>query len=152
MTTRIVVDSSVIVKWFKKGEESEKESLRLRDDVLSGTVNPIMSEWVYLEVMRGLVKAGFPEDKITQAYNTLREMTDLGFMEAVPVSILLEKAKELEIRLDLYASDAVNLAPALIKSVNMLSEDKHLLRGFVKDFMEKFGLKIFRLKDFYKII
>lgn len=149
MTTRIVVDSSVIVKWFKKGEELEKEALRLRDDVLSGTVNIVMSEWVYLEVVRGLVKTGFPEDKITQAYNTLREMADLGFMEAAPVSTLLEKAKELEIRLNLYASDAVNLAPALINSMDMLSEDKHLLRRSVEDFMEKLGLKILRLKDFY---
>lgn len=105
---------------------------------------------MYLEVVRGLVKTGFSEDKIIKAYNTLREMADLGFIEVVPVSILLEKAKELEIVLNLYASDAVNLAPALVNSINMLSEDKHLFHSSVKDFIENVGLRIFNLKDFYK--
>ncbi len=151
MTTRIAIDSSVIVKWFKKGEEFEREALRLRDDVLSGTINLVMSEWVYLEVVRGLVKAGFPEDKVIQAYGVLREMADLGFIEVMPVSALLEKARELEIKLKLYASDAVNLAPALMNSVDLLSEDKHLLRTSVKDFVKKFGIKILRLRDFYHL-
>ncbi len=149
MTTKLAIDSSVIVKWFKRGEEFEEEALKLRNDVLSGVINPIISEWVYLEVIRGLVKAGFPESSIVQAYSTLREMADLGFIEAVPVSRLLNKAKELEIKLKLYASDAVNLAPALVNSINMLSEDRHLHRKSVKDFMEKLGLKILRLKDLY---
>ena len=149
MTTRIAVDSSVIVKWFKKGEEFEKEALRLRDDVLSGTVRLVMSEWVYLEVARGLVKAGFPKDKIIQVYSTLKEMVDLGFIDAVPLSSLLEKAVELEVRLRLYASDAVNLASALISSASMLTEDKHLLRKSVKSFVEKLGLKVLRLKELY---
>ena len=143
------MDSSVIVKWFKRGEEFEAEALRLRDEVLSGVITLVMSEWVYLEVVRGLVKARFPGDKITQAYNTLMEMADLGFIKVIPVSNLLGEAKELEIQLNLYASDAVNLAPALIESINMLSEDKHLLRRSVKDFLEKRGLKMSRLKDFY---
>lgn len=31
----ICVDSSVIVKWFKVGEEHEREASRLRDEALS---------------------------------------------------------------------------------------------------------------------
>lgn len=77
-------------------------------------------------------------------------MVNLGFIEAIPISDLLEKAKELEIRLRLYASDAVNLAPALINSVNMVSEDRHLLCSHVKNLMETLRLKIFRLKDLYQ--
>ena len=69
---RVTADSSVIVKWFKKGEEFEKEALKLRDDVLSGVIGLIMSEWVYLEVIRALVKAGFQEAKVVEAYSTLR--------------------------------------------------------------------------------
>ncbi len=146
---RIVVDSSVIIKWFKRGEEFEEEALRFRDDVLSETIRPIISEWVYLEVVRGLIKAGFPRGKVIQAYNTLKEMSDLVFIEVLPVSSLLDEAKNLEIELKLYASDAVNLAPAITLSLNMLSEDKHLHRKSVREFVEKRGLRIYRLKDLY---
>jgi len=41
---KFVIDSSVIVKWFKKGEEFEEEALRLRDDVLSTIINLTICE------------------------------------------------------------------------------------------------------------
>ena len=150
MTLRIAVDSSVIVKWFKKGEEFEEEALKFRDDVFSGSINAVISEWVYLEVVRGLVKIGLQENMIDRAYDTLKEAAYLGFIEVIPVSNLLDEAKKLEIRLRLYASDAVNLATALKNSINMLSEDRHLHRKSVGDYLVKRGLRVFRLKDFYK--
>lgn len=149
MSIVISVDSSVIVKWFKKGEKYEQEALKLRDDVLSTAVIPILSEWVYLEVVRGLVKALYPKDKIRQAYDTLKEMAELGFIKVISISNLLEKAKELEIELKLYSSDAISLACAIQNSTNLLSEDKHLLQKSVKDFTEKLGLKVSQLIDFY---
>ena len=150
MTLRIAVDSSVIVKWFKKGEEFEEEALKFRDDVFSGSINAVISEWVYLEVVRGLVKIGLQENMIDRAYDTLKEAAYLGFIEVIPVSNLLDEAKKLEILLRLYASDAVNLATALKNSINMLSEDRHLHRKSVGDYLVKRGLRVFRLKDLYK--
>ncbi|MEM2841651.1 MAG: type II toxin-antitoxin system VapC family toxin [Candidatus Bathyarchaeia archaeon] len=149
MSLRVCVDSSVIVKWFKKGEEHEGEALRLRDEALSSKTCPIICEWVYLEVVRALVKAGYPKGKIVEAYKILREMAELGFIKTVPVQDLLERAKELEIELNLYASDAVNLATAIINSENILTEDKHLLQDDVRSYAEKLGLKIIRLKETY---
>ena len=149
MSVMVGVDSSIIVKWFKKGEEHEKEALKLRDDTLSAIVNPILSEWVYLEVVRALVKAKYPKAKIIQSYDTLKEMAELGFIRIIPISSLLEKAKDLEIETNLYASDAVNLSTAVLNSKDMLTEDKHLLQKSVKDFMEKLGLKINGLDEFY---
>lgn len=150
MTLRIAVDSSVIVKWFKKGEEFEEEALKFRDDVFSGSINAVISEWGYLEVVRGLVKIGLQENMIGRAYNTLKEAAYLGFIEVIPVSNLLDEAKKLEVRLRLYASDAVNLATALKNSINMLSEDRHLHSKSVGDYLVKRGLRVFRLKDLYK--
>jgi len=150
LTLRIAVDSSVIVKWFKKGEEFEEEALKFRDDVFSGSINAVISEWVYLEVVRGLVKIGLQENMIDRAYDALKEAAYLGFIEVIPVSNLLDEAKKLEIRLRLYASDAVNLATALKNSINMLSEDRHLHRKSVGDYLVKRGLRVFRLKDLYK--
>lgn len=149
MSLKICIDSSIIVKWFKKGEEHEREALKLRDETLSSTVNPIICEWAYLEVVRALVKAGYTKAKIIQAYKILKEMAELGFINTVPVHNLLEKAKDLEMELNLYASDAVNLATAVLNKKNMLTEDKHLLQENVRNYMEKLGLKVTRLKEFY---
>lgn len=149
MSIAIGVDSSVIVKWFKKGEHLEREALKLRDDTLSGAVSPIISEWVYLELVRALVKAEYPKAKIIQAYETLREMAELGFIKAIPTSSLMEKAKDLEIELKLYTSDAVNLSAAITNSVDILTDDKHLLQNSMKKFMENLGLKVRKLDGFY---
>jgi predicted nucleic acid-binding protein len=137
------------VKWFKKGEEYEREALRLRDETLSSTVNLIICEWVYLEIVRALVKAKYPKAKIVEAYKILREMADLGFINTVPVHEILDKSKDIEMELDLYASDAVNLATAVLSSKNMLTEDKHILQDNVRKYLDKLGLKTIRLKEFY---
>ena len=69
----------------------------------------------------------------------------------VSVTTLLEKAKELVVELNLYASDAVNLASALMKKVDVISEDKHLLRNSVKNYAKKFGVRIYSLREFYRM-
>lgn len=145
----VSMDSSVIVKWFKKGEDHEREALKFRDDILAGAVAPVVSEWVFLELVRALVKTEYPKAKVMQAYETFKEMIELGFIRTVPISNLLDKAKDLEVELRLYAADAVSLSVSVLNSVNMLTEDKHLLQRSVKNYMEKLGLKIIKLGEFY---
>lgn len=151
MSVEICIDSSVMVKWFKVGEEYEREALMLRDEVLSMRIIPVISEWAYLEVVRALVKANYPKAKIIQTYDTLKEMAEVGLIKVISLFNLLEKAKDLEINLDLYASDAVNLAVAVLQSRSMLTEDRHLLKESVKKYMEVLGLRIIRLNEFFSI-
>ncbi|MBS7648842.1 hypothetical protein KEJ17_04260 [Candidatus Bathyarchaeota archaeon] len=151
MSVEICIDSSVMVKWFKVGEEYEREALMLRDEVLSMRIIPVISEWAYLEVVRALVKANYPKAKIIQTYDTLKEMAEVGLIKVISLFNLLGKAKDLEIDLDLYASDAVNLAVAVLQSRSMLTEDRHLLKESVKKYMEVLGLRIIRLNEFFSI-
>ncbi|MEM2960317.1 MAG: hypothetical protein QXU67_01790 [Candidatus Bathyarchaeia archaeon] len=151
MSVEICIDSSVMVKWFKVGEEYEREALMLRDEVLSMRIIPVISEWAYLEVVRALVKANYPKAKIIQTYDTLKEMAEIGLIKVISLFNLLGKAKDLEIDLDLYASDAVNLAVAVLQSRSMLTEDRHLLKESVKKYMEVLGLRIIRLNEFFSI-
>lgn len=151
MSVEICIDSSVMVKWFKVGEEYEREALMLRDEVLSMRIIPVISEWAYLEVVRALVKANYPKAKIIQTYDTLKEMAEVGLIKVISLFNLLGKAKDLEIDLDLYASDAVNLAVAVLQSKSMLTEDRHLLKESVKKYMEVLGLRIIRLNEFFSI-
>ena len=143
----LTLDASVVVKWFKKGEKFEREALNLRDEILKSKVHAITSEWLLLEVVRGLVKAGYPKDKIEQAYSVLKEMTSLGFIEAMPVGEALEKAKAIEIDLSLYASDSIYLATSIISQASLISEDKHLLDKNVTSYAQKQGIKIMSLRD-----
>ena len=134
MSEVFALDASVVAKWFKKGEELEREALSLRDKLLGSKIYGVTSEWLLLEVVRALVKANYPRDKIEAAYSTLKEITSLGFIEAVPIGKALDKAKEIEITLSLFASDAIYLATAIINHAILISEDKHLLNRDVANY------------------
>jgi len=143
----LTLDASVVAKWFKKGEEHESEALALRDKILGSRVKALTSEWLVLEVVRALVKVHYPREKIEQAYSALREIIALEFIEAVPIGITLDKAKEIEIALSLFASDSVYLATAVMKKANLVTEDKHLLEKEVVEYARKEGVKIISLKE-----
>lgn len=149
MVKKLALDSSIVVKWFKKGEEFEREALKLKEEVLSSDVSISACELMHLEVCRGLVKAGYSEQKVDEAYLALKEMSDFGFLRLVPVKDLKDKAKELIVKLNLYVADAVSLAVAFTSHVNLVTEDRHLLKQEVKDSLEKEGLKTIRLKELY---
>lgn len=141
------LDASVVAKWFKKGEELEREALNLRDKILGSRVYAVTSEWVLLEVIRALVKINYPRDKIEAAYTILKEITSFGFIEALPVGKALDKAKEIEVDLSLFASDAIYLATAIINHATLISEDKHLLNKDVANYAQKEGVKIISLEE-----
>jgi len=141
------LDASVVAKWFKKGEEHESEALALRDRILGSKIAALTSEWLILEVVRALVKVNYPREKIEEAYSTLRETTYLGFIEAVPIGLTIEKAKEIEIALSLFASDSVYLATAILKNAALVTEDKHLLKKDVVEYAQKEGIRIVSLRD-----
>ncbi|MEM1848419.1 MAG: type II toxin-antitoxin system VapC family toxin [Thermofilaceae archaeon] len=144
---RLAVDSSVFVKWFKKGEEYEGEALQLFEDAVSGGLQLVCSEWALLEVARALQKAGFPPDKVEESYLLLKDLVGLGSIELVPVSEVLDLAKTLVVELNLYASDAVHLAAAITRSADLLTEDAHLLRREIIEYAGKRGLRVLQLKS-----
>lgn len=143
----ITLDASVVVKWFKKGEKLEREALDLRDRILESRILALSSEWLLLEVVRALVKAGYPREKIEEVYSTLREISSLGFIEAVPVGKALDKAKEVEIALSLFASDSIYLATAMISRASLITVDRHLLRKDVVDYARREGVKVMNLAE-----
>jgi predicted nucleic acid-binding protein len=150
MVRTYVLDSSVVVKWFKKGEDSEEEALMLRHDVLTPTSNMSASELMPLEVCRALVKVGYSPEKIDEAYTTLAEMAELGFLKLIPTAELIDEAKESIVKLNLHVADALSLAAAVVTSSDLLTEDRHLLKKEVKEIIERKELKILRLKEAYR--
>jgi predicted nucleic acid-binding protein len=139
----------VIAKWFKRGEEKEKLALRLRSDVLAGRTVILVTELMPLEVSRALVKVGCHEEKVVEAYSALEEMNRLGFIEFVSVSSVKRAAAELLTTLNLYVADAISLAVALSGSVDLLTEDRHLMRKSVREYARKSKVGILALDEMY---
>ncbi len=145
----IALDASVVVKWFKEGEEHGDAAMTLLESVKDMETVCVASEWLVLEVIRALVKAGYSKGNIAGAYEALTEFFDLEFIKMVPVSKVIPHSKDLEISLGLYAADAVHLATALHASAEiLLTEDRHLLSEKVRDYSKKRGLTILTLKEY----
>ena len=147
MDEALALDASVVVKWFKEGERLEREALALRDGMLDGRTSALTSEWLPLEVVRAMVRVGFPGEKIDGAYSALKEIASLGFIEAVPVGEVLDEAKEIIVALSLFASDSVYLATAVKRNATLVTEDRHLLSRKVKDYAGKRGIKVMSLGE-----
>ena len=140
----------MIVKWFKKGAEFEQEGLKLREDILSSTMNALTSELTRLEVCRALVKAGYPREKVKETFATLSEMESLGFVTPVRLAGLANEAISLILGLNLYVADSLILASAIVTSSTLLTEDKHLLKAEVRKMMNARKLKVLRLEGVYR--
>lgn len=147
MPKTLALDASVAVKWFKKGEEGEKQALSIRDEVFTASTVAVAPHLLLLEVVRALVKVDYPRGKIEEAYSTMKEAATLELIKLIPVQMLLDKAKEIEIELKLFASDATYLAAAITERKNLLSDDSHLLKQNVREYAEKQGIHILPLKS-----
>jgi len=146
----VSTDSSVLVKWFKKGEEKEELAMRLKDDVLDERIVLLCNEWVQLEIIRALTKANYSRDKINETRRFLEDIGSLGLIKFVRVSEVKELALEMIYSLNLYTADAVILATAIINNVDLLTEDSHLLKNRIIKYAEKHGVRIFTLDGYYR--
>ena len=72
-------------------------------------------------------------------------------MEIVNISSVRKLASEIIYKLNLYALDAVILAAALHKKVDLITEDEHLLKKRVVNYAKKNKLKILTLDQAIKM-
>ena len=63
------IDASIIVKWFHKGEAFDTESHILLEKIIELEHDFVVNEWVLLEVVRALVKAGYTKQKVNNAFD-----------------------------------------------------------------------------------
>ena len=81
------------------------------------------------------------------SYGTLKEITSLGFIEAVPVKEVLDESVEIEIVLSLFASDAVYLATVMMNQAALIAEDSHLLNRYVVEYAQRKNTEITTLRE-----
>jgi predicted nucleic acid-binding protein len=69
----------------------------------------VVNEWITLEVVRALVKAGYPKEKVNETFDVLIELMNIGALRKISVSDVIHLAKFIEIEYNLYAADAVHV-------------------------------------------
>ena len=145
-TAPITLDSSVVVKWFKAGEDREREALLLKSNVLGMKVPTFIPEILPLEVIRALRKASYPQDKLRKAMWAMRMMEDHSIWRVVPLGEVKWRSAEIIMELGLYASDAIVLSTGLEVGGKLITEDHHLLARRVVRYARERGLDVVDLK------
>jgi len=151
----IVLDASVVVKWFKPQERFAAEAQWLLEQIGAFRIEAAASEWLSLEVVRGLKRAQqeLPEgaildDDIHAAYNALESLFRSGALLEIPVSEVKMLTKNAEIALGLYAADALHLATAIYLGARWLvTDDHHLLTDRVRHYAMDAGVRVVTLPE-----
>ena len=136
------VDASVIVKWYKKeNEENREEALHLRDRIINFESEFVMSYYGVLELVRALVKNNFPKVEIGEAFQSVTDLYDIGALKSVEIEYVSYLAKEVEIELNLYAGDSLHVASAIYYDCDILwSADKHHLKDKTRTYLKKYNI------------
>ena len=121
---KIVVDASVVVKWFVE-EKYSKEALMIRESLIEGLVDIVVPPLLYFEVLNALKYSGaFGEDELKKV---ARILEDYQFTLYELEGVYAEKAVEIAMRKGITIYDASYVALALIEGVDLYTADEKLL-------------------------
>ncbi|MDG6220682.1 MAG: type II toxin-antitoxin system VapC family toxin [Candidatus Thermoplasmatota archaeon] len=135
------LDTSVIVKWFREQEPGHREAMILLGRIKDLETEFVMSEYGLLELVRALVKAGFPKEEIETAFQSIHDLYEIGALQRVPMEEALFLAKDIEMILNLYASDSLHLASAIQHGCKTFwTADKHHLKDKTQTFMQNYKI------------
>lgn len=141
-------DTSIVVKWFKKNEDHHDESIKLRDRIFDPETDIIMSSYGLLELVRAQVKGKFPQKVIHDVFSVMLGLYDTMVIQNVPIEAILHLTKDIEVKLNQYASDALHLASAIHSGCDIFwTADHHHLKINVMDFMKSFGIEVVTLDN-----
>ncbi len=120
----VVLDASVIIKWFLKEENSES-ALQFKEDFLNGKTNIIIPDLALYEICNVLrFKPHLGQEAIK---NILPSLFNLGIEIITPSSKLLTESLHLSFATGLSIYDCVYLALANELEARLITADKHIL-------------------------
>ena len=125
-TPTLILDSSVIAKWFFPENDSEK-ALEIKDKFANNTLSLVVPLLLYYEV-NNLLKTAvkmfrIDKDDAKKVYNAFLQLNFVSYSS----ESLLEKTLETAIKYDISSYDASFIALAEYLQVQFLTVDKKLL-------------------------
>jgi predicted nucleic acid-binding protein len=122
----VVLDTSVIIKWFRHGEVLAEPALALRDAYLDGQIEVTLPSLLAYELANVLhYKADLTTEQVQTAVGSLFYM-GLGWV--LPSSAVIERAVEIARTYDTTVYDATFAALAESLGATFVTADEHLVR------------------------
>lgn len=123
---RFVLDSSVLIKWFRQGEVLANQALAVRDAYLDGHVDVIVPDLVAYELANVL---RFKMDLSTeQVCAGVQSLFDLGLDWIAPSPAVMDRTVEIARQYDTTVYDAAFVALAERLDVALITADARLVQ------------------------
>jgi predicted nucleic acid-binding protein len=120
----VVLDTSVVVKWFRQGEVLAERALVVRDAYLEGQIRvsvPSLLAYELANVLR------YKQDVTTaQVKQAVRSLFDMRFEWVLPTRAVLQQAVEIARAYDTTVYDAVFAALAESAGATFVTADERL--------------------------
>ena len=135
----IVLDASVVLKWFVDEEDSD-QALRLREEFYTGEREIVIPDLLLFEVANALrYNPSFTAEEIKEAVKTL---FDIEIEIITPTSSLLSKTIELAKDFDVTCYDAAYLALAEELGFEFITADARFYRKVGKKVKPEAPIKL----------
>lgn len=125
--TNIILDCSVVAKWFFPSEEDGKVALKIRDLFLSKKISISVPVLIYYEInnlIRTAIKSLRINEKLAkEAYQGFLELDLIAYSSKELMEMALEKA----VSIDVSSYDASYLALAEYLKIPLITADQKLI-------------------------
>ena len=136
----VVIDASVVVKWFVEEENSDK-AIRLRDRYVEGEISIVAPELIIFETLNALkYKRLFSVDELMKVAETLEAFS---FTLYPLKDAYARKTIEIAVENNITIYDASYIALAAIKNTTMYTADKKL----ITQLKQKYRSHVKNIKD-----
>ncbi|MBC7250309.1 MAG: type II toxin-antitoxin system VapC family toxin [Anaerolineae bacterium] len=126
MNGAVVLDTSVVIKWFRQGEVLADRALALREAYLDGQIVvsvPSLLAYELTNVLR------YKEDLTTgQIQDAVQSLFDMGLEWVLPSSAVLRRAVEIACAYETTVYDAAFAALAESLNATFVTADERLVR------------------------
>jgi len=126
MDGSVLLDTSVIIKWFRQGEVLASQALAVRDAYLDGQIAvsaPSLLVYELANVLR--YKKDLTADQVQEAVQSL---FDMGLELISPMSAVMRRAVEIACAYETTVYDAVFAALAESLNATFITADERLAR------------------------
>ena len=128
-TKEVVLDASVIVKWFSQ-EESRDKAIKIRDDFLKGEMEIVLPDLILYELSNAL--RFNPVFDFNDVKETVGSILDMDLTITSPTSSVLNESIRLAFSKNITVYDAIYISLASNLNYILVTADKKLYNK-VKD-------------------
>lgn len=118
---KVVIDTSIVVKWFLDETDSDK-ALDLLNKIKNQSLLAVFPSIIFLEMQNAIYFSGSPT--VEKLQTAILDFTNLKQEIINPDSILLNKTASLMVQFDLASYDAFFLALAEELKIPLITADK----------------------------